>query len=249
MTATAPTFSQIKAQVAAIRQKIPDARVIGIRAEGRWTDDRHKQDGNETYVIEQCDSPLALRIALRCDSNQATTKVLITNLEDKDLSEDILLRLTKRRLFPLEGWEIVKTLFQARTIDQRVTRHYWIADLLMNWRPPEGYPPVSSGFLDAETVWAILLQHGIGLTTEHPDLQAILRCSLDLANVTRYRATSDAFREAAVAWLSQSAGPVVKIVLDCVMQNERPDALPLGLAIGVLSVSYTHLTLPTILRV
>lgn len=234
MIATAPTFHQIKAQVAAIRQKIPEARIIGIRAEGRWTDDRHKQDGNETYVIEQCDSPLALRIALRGDSNQATTKVLITSLDDKDLSEDILLRLTKRRLFPLEGWEIVKTLFQARTIDQRVTRHYWIADLLMTWRPPAGYPPVSSGFLDAETVWAILLQHGIGLATEHPDLQAVLRWSLDLTNVNRYRAASDAFREAAVVWLSESAGPVIKVVLDCVKQNERPDALPLGLALGVL---------------
>ena len=37
MTATAPTFSQIKAQVAAIRKKLPEARVIGIarRALGR----------------------------------------------------------------------------------------------------------------------------------------------------------------------------------------------------------------------
>ena len=39
--------------------------MIGIRAPGRWTGERTKQDGEETYVIEQCDSPLALRIALR----------------------------------------------------------------------------------------------------------------------------------------------------------------------------------------
>ena len=65
MTATAPTFSQIKAQVAAIRKKLPEARVIGIRSPGRWTGGRTRQDGEETYVIEQCDSPLALRIALR----------------------------------------------------------------------------------------------------------------------------------------------------------------------------------------
>ncbi len=32
MTATGPTFSQIKAQAAAIRRKLPEARVIGIRA-------------------------------------------------------------------------------------------------------------------------------------------------------------------------------------------------------------------------
>ena len=102
MTAAAPTFGQIKAQVAAIRHKIPAARVIGIRSDGRWTGENHKQDGDETYVIEQCDSPLAMRIALRENTDQQTTKVLITSLDDKDLSEDILFRLTKRRLFPLE---------------------------------------------------------------------------------------------------------------------------------------------------
>jgi hypothetical protein len=63
MTTAAPTFSQIKAQVAAIRQKIPHARTIGIRASGRWTGERRKQDGGETFLIEQCDSPLAMRIA------------------------------------------------------------------------------------------------------------------------------------------------------------------------------------------
>lgn len=234
MTTTAPTFGQIKAQVAAIRRKIPEARVIGIRAEGRWTGEHRKQDGDETYVIEQCDSPLAMRLALRGESDGATTTVLVTSLDDKDFSEDILLRLTKRRLFHLESWEIVKTLFQAQAIDPRVTHHRWIADLLMHWMPTEGYPPVSSGFLDAETVWSILLQHGMGLTTEHPDLQTLLRWSTDLDNVNRYRAASDAFREAAAVWLSELAGPAVRVVLDCVMRNERPDALPLGLAVGVL---------------
>jgi hypothetical protein len=65
VTTTAPTFGQIKAQIAAIRQKVPEARVIGIRADGRWTGERRKQDGDEVYVIEQCDSPLAMRLELR----------------------------------------------------------------------------------------------------------------------------------------------------------------------------------------
>ena len=49
MTTAAPTFPQIKAQVAAIRQKVPDARVIGIRAAGRWTGDaRCRMETNPT---------------------------------------------------------------------------------------------------------------------------------------------------------------------------------------------------------
>lgn len=83
MTTAAPTFSQIKAQVAAIRKNCPDARVIGIRAQGRWTSDRQKQDGVEAYLIEQCDSPLAMRIALREVNDDPTIKVLITSLDDR----------------------------------------------------------------------------------------------------------------------------------------------------------------------
>jgi hypothetical protein len=210
VTTTAPTFDQIKAQVAAIRRKVPNAHVIGIHSEGRWTGESRKRDGDETYVIEQCDSPLAMRIALRGNLDPAMTTVLITSLNDNELSKDILLRLIRRRLFHLDSWEIVKTLFQAHAIDPRVAQHRWIAEFLMSQLSDGGYPPVSSGFLDAETVWSILLQHGIGLNTEHPDLQALLRWSTDIVNVNRYRLISDAFREAAVhgsqSWLALRPG-------------------------------------------
>lgn len=234
MTTTALTFSQIKALVTAIRQKIPQARVIGIRAPERWTGARQKQDGDDTYVIEQCDSPLALRITLHTNVDHQTTKVLITSLEDKDLGDEILLRLTKRRLFPVESWQIVKSLFQAQALDPRLTPHRWIAETLIDWVPAEGYPPVSGGFLDAETVWPILLHRGMGLTAERPDLLAVLRWSIEADNVNRYRATPDAFRAAATQWLSGLAGPAALAVLDCVARNERPDAVPIGLAAAVL---------------
>ena len=234
MTATAPTFSQIKAQVAAIRKKLPEARVIGIRAPGRWTGERMKQDGEETYVIEQCDSPLALRIALREEGGPTTTKVLITSLDDKQLSDDILVRIAKRQLFPIDSWQIVKSLFQAYSVDPRLTRHSWIADYLMQFIPEAGYPTVSAGFLDAETVWPILRGRVIGLANDRPDLLAILRWSTDAASVARFRAASAEFREAAVHWLSETAGGAATAVFRCIEANEKADALPIGLAAGVV---------------
>ena len=89
-------------------------------------------------------------------------KVLITGLDEKDLSEDILIRLAKRRLFPIDSWQIVKTLFQAKVIDPRVRQYHWIADELLEGS--QTYPPAPGGFLDAETVWPILLERRIGLT-------------------------------------------------------------------------------------
>ncbi len=234
MSTASPTFSQLKAQVAAIRQKVPQARVIGIRAAGRWTAERQKREGEQSYLIQQCDSPLAMRLALRETVDEATTKILITPLEEKDLSDDILLRLAKRRLFPIDTWQIVRSLFQAPTVDPRLTRFGWIADMLLDLVPAEGYPAARGGFLDADTVWPLLLRYGIGLTAETPDLTSLLKWSLDADAAARFRGAGQAFREAATEWLAEKAGPVAEVILSCVARLDRPDAVPLGLAVGVV---------------
>ena len=140
MITAAPTFSQIKAQVTAIRQKVSNARVIGIRAAGRWTGERLKQDGQETFRIEQCDSPLHMRMVLQ--------EIMALPLPSSSLAwkrgswaRDILVRLARRQLFPLDSWQIVKLLFQARTIDPRVTRYGWMAEYLLEAIPADGFPP------------------------------------------------------------------------------------------------------------
>jgi hypothetical protein len=234
LTAATPTFSQIKAQVAAIRQKFPHARVIGIRAQGRWTGEKVRQDGEQVYAIHQCDSPLAMRLALRDETNGDATKILITGLDDTDISDDIRIRLTKRKLFPIDSWQIIRSFFQAHAVDPRLTRQGWIADALLNVTSPDLCTPAPGGFLDAEIVWPILLGRIIGLSAERPDLQALLRWSADAQNAARFRAATPEFRDAAIEWLSGLAGPAAAAVLQCVLLNDRPDALPVGLAAGVL---------------
>lgn len=231
---TNPTFSQIKAQVAAIRQKVPQARVIGIRALGRWTGDTERRDGDQAYLIQQCDSPLAMRLALRRPVDPNTTKVLITPLEEKDLSEDILLRLAKRRLFGVDSWQIVRSLFAAHAVDPRLTKSGWIAEMLLDLVPAEGYPAARGGFLDADTVWPFLLRHTIGLAAVSPDLTALLKWSLRGETTARFRLAPRAFQQGAMQWLAEKAGPVAEIVLGCVARLDRPDAVPLGLAAGVV---------------
>ncbi len=185
-------------------------------------------------MIEQCDSPLALRIALREEVGPSTTKVLITSLDEKQLSDDILVRLAKRQLFPIDSWQIVKSLFQAHAIDPRLTRHRFIADYLMDFNPDGGYPAVPGGFLAAETVWPILLERVIGLVNDRPDLAAILKWSIEAGAVGRFHAASEQFRDAAVNWLAETAGNTATVVFHCIVANQKPDALPIGLAAGVV---------------
>jgi hypothetical protein len=233
MTVTSPTFSQIKAQVAAIRKAVPNTRAVAIRSRTKWTGDIIQRDGEETYRIYQCDSPLAMRIALR-NADESATTVLVTDIDDNDISNDIFVRLKPRKLYPLNSWQIVKALFQAKSIDPRIASHGWIAETLIEYIPVDGYAPVASGFLAAETVWPILFKRMIGLESESPDLVAVLKWSIDAQAVSRYQATSSAFKEAAIEWLVSSGGPAMATVLRCVGDNDRPDALPIGLAAGVV---------------
>ena len=54
MTTPVPTFSQIKAQVAAIQQKSSSAyAAIGIHAQGRWTGAHQQEDNGNRYLIYQ----------------------------------------------------------------------------------------------------------------------------------------------------------------------------------------------------
>ena len=230
----APSFSQIKAQVAAVRQKVPLAKVIGIHSPGRWTGEPRMEEGDQDYVIHQCDSPLSFRLALRQPTADNTTKVLITNLEDNDLGEDVLLRLAKRRLFQIDPWQIVRSLFDAHAVDPRLTRHAWIAEAILELIPSEGYPPARGGFLDAETVWPLLLRQSIDLQADTPDLTTLLKWSLDAEATSRFRQCRDEFRKGAVQWLAERAGPVAETIMHCVERLDRPDAVPLGLATGVI---------------
>ena len=234
MTAAALTFGQIKAQVATVRKHNAHERVIGIRARGRWTGERCKPDGNESYIIEQCDSPLAMRIALRDNADSDVTKVLITSLEEKELGEDILLRLAKRRLFTIDSWQLLRAQFKARTIDPRVSQQAWIADYLLEVSPAEGFPPAPGGFLDAETVWAVLLERQLGLSSDRPDLLALLKWSIEADHIERLQTAPAPFCQALGDWLVQQLGPVAKLIVDCILSQPRPDALAVGLAAGVV---------------
>jgi hypothetical protein len=235
VTTPVPTFSQIKAQVAAIQQKSSSAyAAIGIHAQGRWTGAHQQEDNGNRYLIYQCDSPLAFRLALRDPVEEKAVKVLITGLDEQSLDQDILLRLAKSTLFSISSWQIAKSLFGATIVDPRLLQHPWIADTLLEWMSAGEYPIVNGGFLDAETVWPILLRQGIGLAAPRPDLLALVEWSINSDNVARYQGSTPEFRAAAANWLGEVAGATARALLTCVEACDRPDAVPVGLAAEVI---------------
>lgn len=227
-----PTFSQIRAMV---RDKQP-TRPLGIHTAGRWTSHPIQTDGDQQYCIFQCDSPLAIRLALRETTEPNAKKVLVTNLEDRELGDDVLLRLHHRKLYPIDNWQIVRSLFQASAVDPRLTNAHmsWLADALLEIVPKDGYPPARGGFLDSETVWSWLLNQMLGLDAQMPDLTTLLKWSTTPDGIARFQRLVPALREGAIEWLGDRAGAVAKLVLQSFDHLERPDAVAIGLAGGVV---------------
>jgi hypothetical protein len=95
-------------------------------------------------------------------------------------------------------------------------------------------PPAPGGYLDAEAIWPLLLERLIGLTGDHPDLAALLRWSAAVDNVHRFRRLPEEPRRAVGNWLAVQAGPAAAAVLRCVATLDGPDALPVGLVLGVV---------------
>ena len=65
MPTAAPSLGVIRAQVRAIRNKVPNARIFGVFSPARWTGPSIHGEGEDQIAIYQCDSPLQMRIAMQ----------------------------------------------------------------------------------------------------------------------------------------------------------------------------------------
>jgi len=235
------SFNQIRAEVAALRRKKPIEKPVAIRSAGRWLGAEVQADGDTTYAIAQCDSPLALRLALKFHpegrpdaAGGAVVRVVVTSLADADLSPDIFSRLHKQRVFSIDRWSLVQQQFAAESIDPRLVQHDWLADAVVEHLGGRRTAAAKSGFLDAETLWRELLAATIGLTADVPDLAALLRWSLDGDHVRRFRGLPEKLKNGAEAWITGRAGDAAGFVFAVAGKSDRPDAVPLALAAGVL---------------
>src|SRR5690606_11235795 len=155
----------LSALVAAVLQKAPDSVAVGIRASGAWQGGESVTVAGEPHPVVVCTSRLAAHEALARHEVDGSERalVLLTPLSEDELGWDVLVRLAKRRLMQLVPWDIVRDLFRAREVDPRITAHRWMAESLLEHIPPNGYTPVATGVLDADTAWSHVLGQLLGL--------------------------------------------------------------------------------------
>jgi hypothetical protein len=234
MFSALPSLSAIRAQIQAIRDRAPNAKVFGIFTRERWTGPSLDGTGSDAIALYQCDSPLQMRLALQHAQDTGSTTVLLTPLDQGKVSDDILVRLALRRLHAIKNWEVVRSLFKAKELDPRITRHTFLADVLLECTAGRNFPPVAGGLLDAETVWGILLPERLGLPGAHPDLVTLLRCAAESDLAARWKACPADFRGAATTWIAETAGEASMVVLGCLSGEHGAKVLSIGLAMGVV---------------
>lgn len=228
------SLSQIRAQVANIVRRLPEARAIGIRTVNGWKGNARISVSDREFRVVYCASELQIREALLDAGATSTPVVVVTNLEEGDLGQDVVVRFARRRLYSVEGWTILKDVFQAREIDPSLLRRPWLADFVMDALPADGVDPVPTGVLDAETVWGLILRKNLGFGSSRPDAQDLLQWSLDAGNLSRMAVLSADMRGAVREWIEGSAGKMAGPVLDCVDAGLGVDVFPLGLAFGTV---------------
>ncbi len=229
------TPSQVRAQVAAIRRRLPDATVIGLQAPGDWQGGAEVACGGTTFRVEPCVSDLQMREALLRHSGQPV--VLLTEMDESSLSDDVVIRLTKRRLFPLNRREMLRELFQAKSLDPQLLSWSWLVGALTERMPESGFPPVPGGTLDVETVWGVLLKLYLGLNEARPDLESFLMWTLTSESLAAMDAVAAEFRADLERWLEEGLGKAGTFVFAAIRAGRGADLAPLGLALGVIYAS------------
>lgn len=229
-----PTAAQLQGLVLAVRKKASprEARYIGVRTTEPWQGEPTIEVDGETWRIVWVRSTLeARRALLPVDGNGRV--VLLTPLDESELGIEVLARFPFPRLETIQPWQAVRELFKASKLDPRVTQHPWMAAVLLQLVPAEGYAPAPTGVLDLDTIWRVLLG-SLGLATSRPAVADLLEASADGQLQRRWEAAPQPLRENAAARLTEVAGSAGGAIASCLLEGRGDDLIPVGLIIDLL---------------
>jgi hypothetical protein len=236
VTAAPPlTPSQLAHEIerACRKEPDPDVLVIGLQTPATWRGDGELSVGDRHYAVVRADTVLAVREALaEAEAHQRPT-VLLTVLDQSELGQDVVARLARSKLRPIDLWEGVKGLFRARQLDPAL-RASCLARALLESKPPDReYDPVPAGVLDAGTAWRAIFHHAFGMEDREPDLPGLLLWATTTGALL-YRESPEDLRQATRSRLAVILGAAAESILNVVEAGAARDALALAIACEVI---------------
>lgn len=243
-----PSVRQIVAQVDAILRHDPTATVIGIRAQGDENWPARVPIGDREFSLAWCPSPISVREQLVAFADEAGALsgqssatapglVVLTPLSDQALGADVVARLSRGKVFPVEAWDMLRHAFQAKEIDSRLARWSWVAEALLENLPAGGYPPARGGVLDVDTAWSHTLRSVLGMSTEQggrPDLPSVLRWTLSPEAARRYGGLNEKARRQIGEWLIEILGSCGRLIGQVLDAGYGGELMPIALVCGIV---------------
>jgi hypothetical protein len=233
MSSAALSSQQLRTIVEERWQRDPDALVVGLHVVNGLEFPSEVESGSGKAQVVRADTVFQVREAMVDAERNRKRIVLLTKLHEPELGLDVVGRLARGKLFPINNWASLCSLFKAKELDRSVSNSE-LVNALLDSAPPDGYPPVSAGILDAGTVWRAVCRHVFDMGEREPDLVALLLWATDRIKSGRYLAASDGLREALLRRLDTNLGEGAVSIFRMVDSEAGPDALALAVVCQVV---------------
>ena len=214
-------------------QRDADAVAIGLHVAQPWkTPSVVDFDAWKAQVV-RADTVFQVREALLDAERSKGRIILLTKLRQGDLGNDVVARLARSRLFAIDHWASLCSLFKAKELDPSICDAS-LAEALLECAPADGYPPVSAGVLDAGTVWRAMCRHVFEMGEREPDLVMLLLWATDKVTSARYLNVSEELRVSLRQRLVSNLGDAADSILRFVDCQTGADALALAVVCQVI---------------
>jgi hypothetical protein len=233
MNVAAISPQQLRSLVEDKWQRDQDAPAVGLHVTTPWRGPAEVEFDFGKASVVRADTVFQVREELLSAERQNRRIILLTKLLDKDLGFDVIARLARSRLFPIDHWASLCALFRAKELDRSICDPA-IAQALLDNAPADGYPPVSAGILDAGTVWRAVSRHVFEMGESEPDQVALLLWATSKSGSARYLKAGDELKASLSQRLTGRLGEVADSVLRFIENGAGADALALAVACQVV---------------
>jgi hypothetical protein len=214
-------------------QRDEDALVVGLHIANSWQGPSEVEFSFGKARVVRADTVFQVREALLSAEQNRHRLILLTKLQQGDLGNDVVARMARSRLFHIDHWASLCSLFKAKELDRSICDSA-IAQALLDAAPPDGYPPVSAGILDAGTVWRAICRHVLEMGESEPDLVSLLLWATGKTAPARYLSVSEELRESLRQRLTNNLGEAADSILRFIDKGAGADALALAVVCQVV---------------
>ena len=233
MTVATISPQQLRSLVEDKWQRDLNAPAVGLHVTTGWRGPTEVEfDFGKAFVV-RADTVFQVREALLSAERQNRRMILLTKLQNGDLGHDVVARLARCRLFPIDDWASLCALFRAKELDRSICDQA-VAQALLENAPSDGYPPVSAGILDAGTVWRAVSRHVFEMGESEPDLVGLLLWAASKSGSARYLSASDELKASLNKRLTGRLGDAADSVLRFIESGASANTLALAVVCQVV---------------